>query len=77
MITKGPMDLLSKSPHAVTHAFDSFSVAPSLISSFSHASTTVVVKKQEYGRVHVSMQYKVAQRSLSAVVIAAKYAIHL
>jgi len=47
-------------------------VAPSLISSFSTATTSAVVKNHEFGKVQLSLQLKPAQKQLQIVVLQAR-----
>lgn len=51
---------------------DAYSVTPSMISAMSSASMAGVVKKHDYGKLHLSVHYKQAKQILQVVVIAAR-----
>lgn len=51
---------------------DAHSVAPSMVSAMSAVSMAAAVKVHEYGKVHLSVQYKYSKQTLQVVVIAAR-----
>jgi len=51
---------------------DAHSVAPSIVSAMSSVSMAAAVKVHEYGKLHLSVQYKYSKQTLQVVVIAAR-----